>query len=1152
MTKTIQDNVGDNPGLELYSLQRRINLQLAAMGLANNTDVSDGGVIDLADDILRRYRHQKRLLATHRCPADVRIQAFLRGYFERLGVSCSAQLPGETFILDQANLARELSLPVRHNAFNSAYISSYRTPQGVLHNPRADRRTTKGVFHIVEGGLAIPGDKKAVPVEVFARLLEAAVKAPDELLSLPFTADQGVPARTWVSLYMRPLVFPEIPGVAPAKTMETRFFAPGGLVANLDFVERIFGNAGDPLLPENDAALDVEHWCGTTGCVILAPHLVKLRKRELGLPHLSQASERQRADGMCWESEDECYNDGEAFKIVCRDREGVVVTIIADNYFGYSKKEVKSQISYSTNLYGGCEEEHAGGALAFPSHNLGDVFQADGRLRSGGHTLAEVQQRYGKYMDFRAEGYAVDRRYPSIIYVPEDVRVDLHAQRLFWQANGEPQELKLLVDHTYVHPSGYRFKLEKDEIARAWRLVGTEPEGLFCHKPSTVSGGGKSEISKSIGSALLFGPVYVKDVKEDLDQVDAILRKDYSKVGRAGESSVLDVRSLLSPLRSLGSVIRLLTPSTDDYDEVYNAWLRSIPQHIRALVFLVKRLYEPEWGENWRQHFSVDVVNGHPSHELRFKGRKLITSYIRVGFEADGSWRVFKLRQDFAPAEKIQMEDDISVSAAIPAARLDDPKLCARGGSLKFVTNCERRLFQRPDEAVIRGADVQTEKDFAEHNDNFISNFEPLTGSDARRMVEDAVELDKFTAPMQAMMRKAATLGEDAYFVSSAHPRIVDGKPSKNVRYLQKRPDLARPEPRHVAEMGIRLNRRLPADTPVLFPVDAVLPGRRNNPPEPNKGIRPLAVYGPIHYQELPELFMDYVASLSGKSPSTTGAGSEGAMTKGPFNAVTPTADLNTALVEHIISGHAGFSTATGHIGPHRRVDHDISMLVPEIWCRLPAQLRDPDYLISQGYLERVEDFLHRGQRVRASRLGYRITDRFVHAVFGKVFDAPLAVFDEAMLRPESQDFEAFVDGVNHIVEAQQRVAEMYLRDGTLEHACEPLKALLQIMAGQEPEQGWTLDDPAFRRLFTRDGLREGGWYAERLSIKQQRDGALWSRHVGYLQQALQDDSIVAVLGEEVLRSRLQDAVAELERIGDPAYLEFLQGTLGADWIERE
>ena len=87
---------------------------------------------------------------------------------------------------------------------------------------------------------------------------------------------------------------------------------------------------------------------------------------------------------------------------------------------------------------------------------------------------------------------------------------------------------------------------------------------------------------------------------------------------------------------------------------------------------------------------------------------------------------------------------------------------------------------------------------------------------------------------------------------------------------------------RYIAEIGARFNRRVPLGTAVVEQVNAVLSGRRNNPPEP--GIRPLAVYNPIHYQELPELFMDFVCSPTGKSPSTTGAGSEGALTKTPFN----------------------------------------------------------------------------------------------------------------------------------------------------------------------------------------------------------------------------------------------------------------------------
>ncbi len=50
---------------------------------------------------------------------------------------------------------------------------------------------------------------------------------------------------------------------------------------------------------------------------------------------------------------------------------------------------------------------------------------------------------------------------------------------------------------------------------------------------------------------------------------------------------------------------------------------------------------------------------------------------------------------------------------------------------------------------------------------------------------------------------------------------------------------------------------------------------------------------------------MDYVCSLTGKSPSTTGAGSEGALTKGPFNALMPSYDLN-AIVTSMATFNAG------------------------------------------------------------------------------------------------------------------------------------------------------------------------------------------------------------------------------------------------------
>ena len=53
-----------------------------------------------------------------------------------------------------------------------------------------------------------------------------------------------------------------------------------------------------------------------------------------------------------------------------------MVTIIADNYYGYCKKEVKTQISYAANLFGLAEEEHAGGAMASAAYVLGHDFDA--------------------------------------------------------------------------------------------------------------------------------------------------------------------------------------------------------------------------------------------------------------------------------------------------------------------------------------------------------------------------------------------------------------------------------------------------------------------------------------------------------------------------------------------------------------------------------------------------------------------------------------------------------------------------------------------------------------------------------------------------------------------------------------------------------
>ncbi|MBN1926033.1 MAG: hypothetical protein JW798_09365, partial [Prolixibacteraceae bacterium] len=1020
-----------------------INLKLAALGQPYFQSSFRTTFLELANDLIKNVREKNNMFGSYLCPADQRIQNFLDQYLAQYKDSLNIHLPTNTFIADSHGIARAMSLPPDKDEFLSDIISSYRLKQGVLHNPKSDRRTTKGVFHVVEGGLPIPDDKKAVPKNCFAHLLQAAVQPPNELLHLPFTSTQEQKAALFISLLLKPVVSPCIHDVCKERRMEIRFFAPGNLISNLDFVESIFGNAGDPYLPENDSALDVDVWSGHTGCIILAPQLVTLKKKDIGLPHISKATERQKRDGMCWENEDELYNDGNAFKVTARNAEGVIVTLIADNYFGYSKKEVKTQISYAANLLGNVEEEHAGGAIAYPTYNLGDEFSDRNQFDGNDLSFNEMVKMYGDIMEVKPEGYAIDKNFNDIIYVPENATFDLMDQSVKWIHDDKTFNIRLQPKFSYILPAGYKIHMEKNPFVPSWRILCTVAEGTFCHKPCTVSGGGKSEISKSINDAIIYGPLFTADYEKDFKMVEEIINKDYSDAYL--DHVVTDKsRKILSPKRSLGSVIKLLTPSPTRYTKEYNQWLQSRPHNVKGLVYLVKRFYRPEWGNNWRDYFSVDIVDGKYGNELKFKNRKLVASYLRVGLTNDGSWRTFKLRQDFIAADKIQMEDDITVSTVVPTSDLEYLSSGFNKPAAKFTYNCEFRFFQRPDDAIHRGYDKQAEADLSTPN-TFISNYQPLTVDDAVKIMEDAIEFDKFSFPMKKLIDEVADKKECTYFVSSAHPRIFEGKPSANVRYLQNRPGLIDQRHNYIAQIGTRLHRKIPINKPVLTPVNAVLGGRRNNPPQP--GVRSLAVYNPIHYQELPELFMDFVCSLTGKSPSTTGAGSEGALTKGPFNALSPVTDLNNALVSFILTGYSGFTSAAGYVGPNYRVDHDISLLVPELWSRLKEEETDPQFLIEHGYLEKLSDFEYNGQKILASRLGYRITAKFASIFLGRVFENPDAIFNEEMLKPELQDMDVFVDGINNIVEAQQWVAESYFKDNSIEGACPPLKAILHFMA---------------------------------------------------------------------------------------------------------
>ena len=1132
-----------------------INLQLASLGQPIFIDHTDAGqkyantrFQALTEGLINSFREKSRLLSGHLSPVDTRIQDFIDDYLKEVNFDKKYRLPDSTFVLNQKGMARELSLPPNGNEFKSELLSSYRLKQGILNNPANDKRTTKGTFHIVRGGLPVPPDKKEVPKITFAHLLHEALNPSDELKLLPFTAKQEQAAKVMVSLLLRPVVCPEVKGVISQKTMEIRFFAPGSLVSNLDFVESIFGNAGDHNLAVNDAALDIEHWTGHTGCIILAPQLTKLKKKDVGLPHYDDASPRQKNDGMCWKDENELYNDGSAFKLTCRDDRGVVVTLIADNYYGYSKKEIKTQISYSANLYGLVEEEHSGGAIAFPRGNMSDSVFGNNFTKKFDqpYSFEDVKKLLADKIEVKEGNYAVDKKYPDIIYIPESADIEIENSSVTWTYKNKEYNLKLSPKKVYVHPTGHKFQLVKHPTQSMWRIIDTAPEGMFCHKPSTVSGGGKSEISKSMQNAIKYGSFYIENLEEAEIKVDEILNYDYSKRWKVIYPDAGSSRSFLSKERTLGSAVKLLTPS-DNYNDGYNNFLNEIPEYVRTLAFFVKRHYRgsEEIGMKWRELFNVEIVNGRPGNVLRYKHNPITASYVRIGFNQEGRWYLHKLRSDFIPSIKIQTEDDISATITVPAKRLSNLNREYANPSVKLVANCESYLFQRPDEAVIRGYDKEAEQEIVDNN-TFLTNYEPLSKKNAIELVENAISFEKYTQPVKDFVSEVAESDRDCYFVTPSHPRIVNGEPTKNPRYLQRNIFKEETPDSYLGEIGVRLFRKIKPSDPVYWPVNAVLPGRRNNPADRGAGIRPLAVYNPIHYQELPELFMDFIASITGKSPSTTGAGLEGALTKGPFNMLVPTTDLNNALLSYILTEYNGFSSAAGYIGPENRFDHDISILVPEIWARLVPEDRDPKKLIANGSLEKLEDFEYKGKKVLASRLGYRITKNFAFRCMNRLFDEPLAVFNERMLKPELQGMDDYVDGINNITEAMQRAALPFFEDGSVEAAIPPLKVLLHVMAYGHYE-GKDISDPELRKLFEREEVVKSDWYKARLKLKQEKDVAFYKKQIAYLEDFKANKDNAILVKEMNIGERIENAKACFKHAESKEYLNDLNGTIGAD-----
>jgi len=151
------------------------------------------------------------------------------------------------------------------------------------------------------------------------------------------------------------------------------------------------------------------------------------------------------------------------------------------------------------------------------------------------------------------------------------------------------------------------------------------------------------------------------------------------------------------------------------------------------------------------------------------------------------------------------------------------------------------------------------------------------------------------------------------------------------------------------------------------------------------------------------------------------------------FNALPPIIDLNAALVSYALTGYDVFISAADHVGPNFRVDHDVSLLIPEVWCRMGPAERQPRFLIENGYFEKCEDIEFAGRKIPASRLGYRMTASFARTFFGRVFNHPHAVFTEEKLgrKPNKKSKRKEADAVRIIPNNLRTAGRNHIRSDT-------------------------------------------------------------------------------------------------------------------------
>ena len=539
-----------------------------------------------------------------------------------------------------------------------------------------------------------------------------------------------------------------------------------------------------------------------------------------------------------------------------RDARGVIVTVIADNYFGYCKKEVKTQISYSANLFGNCRGGARRRRAGLPQLQPGRGVHRATAARRAPHARRGARARPRAVRAAargprprpqlaatscwcpRRRALQPARRRPCRGAAPTAGRLDPAARRQ--GATCSPTA------------TGCRWTSSRGDRT-AWRLVGTVARRHRLPQARTVSGGGKSEISKAITDAFIFGPVFVADFERRHGRGRRDPRPRLRRpLRRPGAQRRRPPADPVARERSLGSVIKLLTPSERDYTAEYNAWLRRASRSTsRSSSTWSSAPTGPSGATTGAATSASTIINGRPGNELQLDGEQDRRQH------AAGRLRRRRLlarcsacATTSTPPSRCRPRTTSPPRRSCPAASsawTPDALVQARG---ELRGRCSSSAPTTPSTAATTSRPSAT----SPRPGTFLSNFEPLDpGRRARDASRTRWRFSAFTEPMAGADRAPSPTRPRAGTGVLRVARRTRGWWTASRRRTRATCSCG-PTWRDAREHRRRRAGRPPAaagcrpDAPLTLPVDVVAAGRRNNPPEagvpPAVLVQPAALHG--------------------------------------------------------------------------------------------------------------------------------------------------------------------------------------------------------------------------------------------------------------------------------------------------------------------